>query len=510
MPEGVPPAPPGPGDDAPAPGQPMPGPDAQLREGDRQYARAPEVSIRLPESLKSVTRSHWLALVLSQGAAYVTLLLVALLALVGLIIGLLLSGEDALSTQAPNLPAGTDLAPSGALLFITLPFQIAALWLLGTFGFNASIHESVTEVMPAGTDMGGNLWAPNLLFLAIAAAVALWVGRTVLRRSPQAPITAVPRLGRLIANLASALVMAGATLLVTWVVSYRQSFSLVDFAALEGASESEAEQLGGFLGIDSSETVLSLSGNAAGASVFLTAFLFYLVIGLVLSVGSGFFARVRKRVEYVLPSASAVPRALATHVLMVTVPVVIYLAVDFTIRSGAVGALSIFFWAWPMALFSFVMLNFSAVSMHGGMSGFGQSEFGGETLYLWTGDFAWWEIVLGLLLGVAAIAVTSLVWSLRRDSRGSTLRNLLSWVPLPLGYALLGAVLTIFGQFRGAGDLLGVADMSFRVGPGWWTFLVLLLVGLIIEGLSRFAVPLAELKLPSGMRRALGGPRAQK
>src|SRR5699024_10559068 len=76
MPEGVPPAPPGPGDDAPAPGQPMPGPDAQLREGDRQYARAPEVSIRLPESLKSVTRSHWLALVLSQGAAYVTLLLV--------------------------------------------------------------------------------------------------------------------------------------------------------------------------------------------------------------------------------------------------------------------------------------------------------------------------------------------------------------------------------------------------------------------------------------------------
>lgn len=455
-------------------------------------------------------RSHWLALVLSQTAAYVTLLLLALVSVIGVTIGLLLSGSEDFSAQIPDMPTGMDLGPSAFILFLTLPFQIAAVWLFGTFGVNISMHESMTQMLPTGADMGGNLWAPNLLYLALAMLVAVWVGRTVLRRSRQRPITEVPRLGRLVANVVLALVMAGVTLLVTWIFSFRHSLSLSDFAALEGASDGQAQQLGGVLGIDASETVLSMNGNAAGGGLFLTAFLIYLLIGLMVSVGAGSITRVGRKVEYILPSASGVPRVIGAHALIVVVPVVIYQAVDMTISNGAAGGFSIFVWAPAMAIFGFVLLNFGAVSLSGDMSGFGQVEAGGETLYLWTGDFAWWEIVLAILLGLCAIAVTSLVWALRRDSRSSTLRNLLSWVTLPLGYAVVGAVLSVFGQLRGAADLMGLADMSFHMGPVWWTFAVLLLIGLVIETLSRFAAPLAEPKLPSGLRRLVGGAAAGK
>lgn len=476
----------------------------------RQYARAPEITVKVPDSLKSMRRSHWLALVLSQTTAYVTLLLLALVSVIGLTIGLLLSGSEDLSAQVPDMPTGMDLGPSAFILFLTLPFQIAAVWLFGTFGVSISMHESMTQMLPTGGDMGGNLWAPNLLYLALAMLVAVWVGRTVLRRTRQRAITEVPRLGRLIANVVLALVMAGVTLLVTWLFSFRHGLSLTDFAALEGAADGQAQQLGGFLGIDASETVLSMNGNAAGGSMFLTAFLFYLLIGLVLSVGSGIFTRVRRKVEYILPSASGVPRVLGAHALIVVVPVVIYQVVDMTISNGSAGGFSIFFWAPSMAIFSFVLLNFGAISISGGMSGFGQAEAGGETLYLWTGDFAWWEIALAILLGLSAIAVTSLVWALRRDSRASTLRNLLSWVTLPLIYALVGAVLTIFGQLRGAADLMGLADMSFHIGPVWWTFAVLLLIGLVIEALSRFAAPRAVQKLSPRLRGLLSGVGSAK
>lgn len=482
------------------------GPETQQRE----YAKAPEINVRVPDSLKAVRRSHWLTLLLSHAVAYVTLLLLALLTVIGLVVGSMLSGSDELSTQVPELTGGLDFAPSVFIAFITLPFQLVAVWLFGTLGFDVTLHESMTQMLPTGGGMGGNMWAPNLIVLAVALLVAVWVGRRLLRRSRQIVITEVPRLGRLIVNVILALATAGATLLVTWIFSYRESFSLADFAALQGASESQAQTTAGVLGIDASDTVISMSGSAAGGTLFLTAFIFYLLIGLMLSVGSRSLTRVRKKVEYVLPSAFAVPRALTTHAVIVVVPVVIYLVVDFTISAGAVGAFSVFLWGFAGAVFGFVMLNFGAVSVSGGFSGFGQAEAGGETLYLWTSDFAWWEVVAAILLGLLAIAVTSLVWSLRRDSRASTLRNLLSWVTLPLVYAILGAALTLFGQLRGAADLMGLADMSFHVGPVWWTFAVLLVVGLVIEVLSRFAAPLVGTKLPSGLRRLLGGAEAKK
>lgn len=483
---------------------------ARPAEEEREYASAPEITLKVPDFLKSMKPSHWLTLLLSQAAAYVTLVVFALLTLIGLIVGLLLSGSEDLNAQVPDVTGGMDFAPSMIILFITLPFQLAAMWLLGTFGLNISLQDSMSQLLPTGGGMGGNLWAPNLLYLALALLMAIWFGRRLLRRSPQAPITEAPRLARLTANVVLALLMAGLTLLVTWIFSFRQGFSLADLAALEGASDAEAQQLGGLVGIDASETVLSMSGNAAGGTLFLTAFVFYLLIGLMLSVGSGAFTRVRKNIEYILPSASGIPRVFATHALIIGVPVVIYLAVDFTFDAGPVAAFSILLWGFSAALFSFILLNFGAISISGGMAGLGQTQAGAETLYLWTGDFAWWAILLAIVLGLAAIAVTSLVWALRRDSQASTLRNLLSWVTLPLSYAVLGAVLTMIGQLRGAGDLMGLADMSFHIGPVWWSFAVLLLVGIVIEALSRFAAPLAQQKLPLWVRRLLGGSKAEK
>lgn len=465
------------------------------------------MNLAVPGFLKPLKPRHWLTLLGSQAMAYAALLLMAVLAVIAVSIGALLGAGDEINTQVTEATGGMDLAPSLFIAFITLPFQIAAVWLFGTFQFNLVIPDSLSQLFPGGDGMGVTVWAPNLLFVVLAVALAVWVGRIWFRRSRAVALTDVPRLTRLVANLVIALVLAAVTVLITWIFSYRATFDLADMAAAEGASEAEIQQMAEFLGIDPTELAIAMNGNAAGVSLFFGAFIVYLLIGLVLSVNPRIFRRATSKAEYFLPSATHVPRVMATHALIVVIPALIYVTVTFSLEAGAFGAFSIFFWAWTAAVISFVFLSFGAVSGAGTVAEFGQSAGGAEIAYLWTADFAWWEVTLAILVGLFAIAVASLVWGQRRDARESTLKNLLSWFTLPLVYALTGLVLTLFGQIRGAFDAFGAVSGDFNIGPAWWTFVILLLIGGVIEVLSRTAAPMVAHKLPAGLKRLTGGAK---
>ena len=507
-PAGGPTAVPGPQDGTGgAAAQPNPQAPGGAHEEHREYANAPQVNIAVPGFMKPLKPRLWLTLLASQAMAYAALLLLAVLAVIALSIGALLGAGDEIDAQVTQATGGMDLAPSLFIALITLPFQIAAVWLFGTFQFNLAIPESLSQLFAGGDGMGLTIWAPNLLFVVLAAALAVWVGRIWLRRSSAAALTEVPRLARVVANLVIALVLAGVTVLITWIFSYRETFDLADMAEAEGASEAEIQQMAEFLGIDPADLAVSMNGNAAGVGLFLGTFITYLVIGLVLSVSPRIFRRAMSRAEYYLPSVTHVPRVLVTHALIVLVPALIYVAVMFTIEAGAFGAFSIFFWVWPAAVISLVFLSFGAVTGSGTVAEFGQSTGGAEVAYLWTADFAWWEVTIAILVGLFAIAVASLVWGQRRDARESTLKNLLSWFTLPLVYAVAGLLLVLFGQIRGAFDAFGAVSGDFHLGPTWWTFVILLLIGLVIEVLSRVVAPMVVNRLPAGLRRMTGGAK---
>ena len=471
-----------------------------------KYAPAPDVSLRVPGFMKPLTARHWLTLLASQALAYAALLGLALLSVIALAIGALLEGGEDLSAQVVEASGGLDLTPSLFIILLTLPFQIAAVWLFGTFHFSLTVPDSLSQLLPGDDGMGMSIWAPNLVFVVLAAGLALWVGRIWFRRSPAPDLARMPRLARVVANLVTAAVLAALTVTVTWALSYRESFDLAEMAAAEGASSAEIQQMAEFLGLDPTDLAISMNGNAASVSLFVGAFAVYLVIGLMLSVHPRMLSRVGLKAQYYLPSLVQAPRVLAAHAVIVVIPALVYAAVAFTVEAGVLGASSFFFWAWHAAVIGFVLLSFGAVSGAGTVAEFGQSTAGAETAYLWTADFEWWVVALGVVVALVAIAVASLVWRQRRDSRGSTLDNLLSWLTLPLVYAAAGLGLTLFGQIRGAFEAFGAVSADFHLAPAWWTLVIMLLIGVLIEVLSRFVAPSLDQKLPGVLRRALGGP----
>lgn len=471
-----------------------------------KYAPAPDVSLRVPGFMKPMTARHWLTLLASQALAYAALLGLALLSVIALAIGALLEGGEDLSAQVVEASGGLDLTPSLFIILLTLPFQIAAVWLFGTFHFSLTVPDSLSQLLPGDDGMGMSIWAPNLVFVVLAAGLALWVGRIWFRRSPAPDLARMPRLARVVANLVTAAVLAALTVTVTWALSYRESFDLAEMAAAEGASSAEIQQMAEFLGLDPTDLAISMNGNAASVSLFVGAFAVYLVIGLMLSVHPRMLSRVGLKAQYYLPSLVQAPRVLAAHAVIVVIPALVYAAVAFTVEAGVLGASSFFFWAWHAAVIGFVLLSFGAVSGAGTVAEFGQSTAGAETAYLWTADFEWWVVALGVVVALVAIAVASLVWRQRRDSRGSTLDNLLSWLTLPLVYAAAGLALTLFGQIRGAFEAFGAVSADFHLAPAWWTLVIMLLIGVLIEVLSRFVAPSLDQKLPGALRRALGGP----
>lgn len=471
-----------------APGQPDQQPAAANaaasgQSEQREYARAPQVNIKTPGFLKPLKPHHWMTLLLSQLASYAVLLFIAVLTIIGFILGTVLDVGDAVfEFEATGMdPTAEEMGFTGVLAAFTLPFQLVGVWLFGSLQITMSMPEEMQGMVGGDTADTLNLWAPNLLVVGCAVAIAVWGGRLFSRRRESA-VHQVPLLPKLVAVTASSFIVAGLTWFISFIATFRRDFS----------------ELGAEL-----EVVVT----TAGLDIFFGAFLVYLVIGLLLVVTPGVFSKLGGKINYFLPSAGRVPRVLGIHALVALVPALIAVTATFGIEGGPVAALTFFFWASTVAVVSFVALNGGAVVGGATMP----AQMGGspsETYYLWTWDeLVWWQTLLGFVVGLLAIFLASMAWTAGRDTRASTLANILSWVTLPLIYGLVGVALIFCGQIR-AGVYAGVSG-TMAFGPAWWTFLVFLLVGVVIEVLSRFLGPVIMPKLPGVFQRLLGGKKAQ-
>ncbi|WP_394160378.1 hypothetical protein [Galactobacter valiniphilus] len=144
----------------------------------------------------------------------------------------------------------------------------------------------------------------------------------------------------------------------------------------------------------------------------------------------------------------------------------------------------------------FQMGYFIPFSM-GGSATVGLSASAGTSFSLFSEGVPGWVWPIVVLLGLVWLVLASVRWRVRRGMPGS---NPLEWAALPAVYLVLGLALLIVDRL-GFGMSLGErAGGSGSIGPAGWGFLVLALVGLAIEALSRYvAIPLLRA-MPAGLR----------
>ncbi|WP_120005517.1 hypothetical protein [Nesterenkonia muleiensis] len=496
------------------------------------------VTMQVPGFLSAVRIRHAVTVLISQGIAYMTLLLLAVLGCILLVLGLTMDSETAevevMAGDLGNLIGTPDF--TDVLSSFVIPFQVVGLWLFGTLRFEVGMPDFFQEMFAqfggagASAEMTFTFWMPNLLVLAVALWVAVWAGRRLAGRG-EVPLSQLPVLAKLVINVLVSAALAGLTLLITWALAFRQSLDMAQ-ALGEDIPEAELEEMAEFMGIQPGDMDITFFSSAAGLSLFWGALAFYLLIGLLVSAKKGIFGTALTRLNSVLPSITRTPRVMVVHSMIIVIPALVYVCIRFLADGSPGTVMTSPLWGSSAAVIAFILLTSGAVHGSGefrDMIGFGQSESGSTAFYLWSGGadelpaevsaedewiyhvladgFAWWEVLISVLIGLFALFAASLTWSMVRQASRGAVANILSFLTLPLVYAVLGATLTLFGQMRVEISMMNLMTGQIALGPAWWSFLILLIIGAIIEALARVCSAFISDSVPAPIRRILAGKR---
>lgn len=495
------------------------------------------VNLRMPSFLGAVRVRHLITVLISQGIAYVTLLALAVLACLMLLLSTAV-GSDLAEFELIAEDFGGLVGPpdfTDVLAAFGIPFQVAALWLLGALRTEVGMPDFFAQMFAqfggpsVSAELSFSFWVPNLLVLLAALWAAVWAGRRFASRG-EVPLTRLPMMAKLVVSVVVSAVLAGFTLLLTWALAFRQSLDLAE--ALGGEmSATELETMSEFLGVQVDNLELTYFSSAAGWSLFWGAWGFYLLIGLLISTKKGLFGATFARLSSILPFIRRTPRVIAVHSLVIVIPALIYVCIRLLAEGSSGMLLAIPFWGSSVAVAAFILLTSGAIHGSGQiretMGLGGQSESGSMTFYLWSGGapglqdelmaeedwifrvlgegFAWWEVLISIVIGLIALFLASLTWSLARQSGERAPAGVASFLTLPLVYAIFGAALTLFGQMRIDGSMMDLMTGQAALGPAWWSFLILLVLGAIIEALARVCSAFISDSVPQPLRRILAG-----
>lgn len=506
------------------------------RRGDFDETAPPPVRFQMPQFLGAMRIRHVVTMLASQAVAYLTLVVLGVVSCLLFALGASVDNDLAEVDVAVGEfnefmgpPEFTDIAA-----LIAVPFQLAGLWLFGTLQFETGLPAVLGEMLAGfmgpqvSADMTFTLWAPNLLVLGIALCAAVWIGRRFARRG-QSPLTQLPLAAKLVLSLVVSAVMAGLTVLLTWALAFRQS---LDFAELWGEemTQQQRSEMAEELGIPINDLDMTFYGTSAGLHLFFGALVVYLLIGLMIASKKGLFGATFHRAANLLPGLIRTPRVMAIHSLVIVIPALVYVCIRYLADDSAGAVLTFPLWVSSIAVIAFILLTSGAIDVSGTMGGaigFGQEESVSMTFYLWSSGatdlrqellaedewvldvmadgFAWWEIAISIIIGLLALFLAALTWSMVREQRRGALAGVLSFLTLPLAYALLGVGLTLFGRMRMEMDMMSIFSGEASVGPVWWTFLILLVVGAAIEALARVCAAFISPSMPPLIRRILGG-----
>lgn len=457
--------------------------DASAGNPDPGHA-APSSSsaqVTAPEWLSALTVRHWGGTALAALGSYAAMLLSAALLLMLVAVGAALSSDGGSTSEiiddaAASTGVSAEEGPSTTGTLISLPVQLVAMAFFGRLILSMGSPLTGTQ---GSTEVFSLLFAPLLL-----AAVGALVLHVLARRL-------VGRLTPVAAASAGVLALAGGLVLATVVVL---------LASITAVRYSDEE----------SSFPMSLSLEAASGTAF---FLAWLMGTLVLA--AALLPRGHRRPgsglidlgDRYLPSLSRALPVLAVHLGVFGVPAAVLLIVAAFAEGGWTGGLSAPLWIPSAVLWLFTWAHLSGVSVH--TDGAAREVLawadvpGSGTAYLWGLEVPGWVVALLLLLAALSVVAASVAWLLRRDVSPVTLARPASWAALPLLYFLFGLLLTAVGRVTAGMDAsmfgLGAISAGALLRPAAWTCLVLLVVGGVIEALSRYVAPTLAAVLPAGL-----------
>lgn len=444
-----------------------PGATAQAVDVDLAALRAKAELLGLVNPVPGliVAGSTW------AGGLIVSVLLMVLTAIAGATMG---SG----SIPTDMVSSGPLENTSGAGVLFAMPFQLLALAGLGSFG--ANIDAPI---------VGQIAFSIRLIpFLALCALILLpfFGARLVVRRRGGARLLGV----------------AAEALLMGLVVAI-----LVTLGALIFAVRAPVED------------GITIAMHAAGADSFFGT---WFIVGMAYAIGliaASRGPRVHGRFSDVVPALRLAGLHAAVFTLVASIALWIS-AIIHAISSGdsMLGAII------GLPLLAIVLLGqviaalcglgmLGSVGVTGGIGGFGLggSSMGGAQ-YAWLFDLPLYMWLIGLVLGLLVTVVIATAWGARRMMvPGDVTALAVSWAAVPAAYFIGGIVLAILGHvgmvLTGASDVLG-GGMQGSAGLAPWVPFLALVVGAVVEGLSRVLGPLAGEIVPSFVERVVRGRSA--
>lgn len=400
-------------------------------------------------------------------AGYIGALIVGIVVVLIMVFGIGAANIDSSVSSTTGIPMGDDGGSSdssGIGYILRMPFQIVAMGLLG------SLHLA-TGISRDGQDIAAGL---RMIPFAVPLALALicYVGsRLVSRRISSGRV-----LGAVIASGLGGLLVAIVTVLAARI------------AALE-LGESD---------------YLTVSIHAAGVDAFLGAFLVTFVALLL-----GQLAALPRPAWWPLVAdLAAAARLFMLHAIVLAAVIGAWLWICLLVKSLMDGdgspALSV------LAASPFLMGQIIAFCMGGFLLGgaatvsvSGEAGMLGDVGMVKTYmmfDLPWYVWLGAFILSLVVLAMMSLLWgSGRRIVPGNTVAVAVSWAALPVAYFIGGIALLIMAYTSLHMDLAAVSSIagaaSLSLAP--WVILLLAVVGVIIEVLSRFVAPLVTPLLPT-------------
>ncbi|MCJ8503483.1 hypothetical protein MRU69_01200 [Kocuria flava] len=402
-----------------------------------------------------------------------------------LAVGVALSSDNgspsaAIDDAASSTGMSTEEGPHPASILFSLPAQLVAMAFFGRLTVSMGSPLMGTQ---SGNEVFSVLFSP-LLLAAIGALVLHLLARRL-----------VGRIGPLGAASTGVLALAGGLALAA-VVVLLATISTVRYSD------------------DESSFPVSLSLEAASGTAFVLAWLTGTLVLMAALLPRGQQrpgARLVELGDRYLPSLSRALPVLAVHLTVFLVPAALLLVVVAFTERGWAGGLSTPLWVPSAVLWLFTWAHLSGVSVQTEgaarqLLAWADAPSGG-TAYLWGVQMPGWVVALLLLLAVVSVVAASVAWRVRRDAGPDTLGRPASWAALPLLYFLLGLLLTAVARVAAGMDAslfgLGTVSAAALLRPAAWTCLVLLVVGGIVETLSRYAAPALLAVLPAGLVRRL-------
>lgn len=411
-------------------------------------------------SVRGIAPNRWLTASLAALIAYGLAVAGAVLTLLLVALGLVLSAQDVQGSLDEFAGVETPSNVNGLLVLLALPFQLAGMALMGRLEGSFGVDLFGTQMV-----LDGAGWVAPLAVTAVPVLTLWFLGRRTARAQPNT------------------------TGVQAWILSGVSGLALAVAAMLFGL----------LFSVRIAESGITVTLTSASWSLLAGA----LVIGTLASrIGRHSGSRntreaVREPAMHsTIAGILAALRVFFLHYLAYTLVGGLALFIFASIRGGAAAAFSAPLWLPTLTGWLYGVGHLSSIRQ--------STSVGSDSLSVL--DLPWWASLLLIVLALAGVFAASVTWAAARNARNPR-EGWAAWIILPVVFLAGGLTVTLLTSaivdVRG-----GILSVSGTIALAPWTPLIMGLWGAAIEASARFVAPLVVPRLPTKIHRRLAGKSA--